>query len=171
MNLLSLLTFTTFMFFSGATSANWDAFVTDVSNKTGVPKKVLEKVCTHESQSYFNGKRQPWPWTVASSHRGINTSKYFKNKGDAVSYIRSLMRLGIQNIDIGLCQVNWYWHGENFSSVEDLINPENNLLYAAKYLTHHYRKQGVESWSQAIGLYHSPSNPKRAASYTSKVLQ
>ncbi|MCS6271885.1 lytic transglycosylase domain-containing protein [Shewanella baltica] len=136
-----------------------------VSKETSVPEEVLLAVCTHESQSFYNGKRQPWPWTINVAGDGF----WFKNKESAVTYADLELDIGeTKSIDIGLCQINWYWHGSNFESVSELMDPITNVRYAAKYLSY---LKGGKSWEYAVGAYHSPSNAERARLYSESVFR
>ncbi|MEY8882549.1 hypothetical protein [Donghicola sp. XS_ASV15] len=42
---------------------------------------------------------------------------------------------GTTSIDVGCMQVNYRWHGEGFSSLEDMFDPAANTAYAAEFLT------------------------------------
>lgn len=136
-----------------------------VSDETGVPTEIIKAVCTHESQSYYNGKRQPWPWTLNIGGKGL----WFKTKYSAVAYAELELMDGTEpvKLDVGMCQINWYWHGQGFASVGALMDPRANIQYAANHLKN--LKKG-KSWEYAIGAYHSPSNQVRAKKYASAVL-
>ena len=111
--------------------ASFDRLLDAVSGESGVPKHTLKAVCTHESESYYKGKRQPWPWTLNVGGKGI----WFKSRSAAVAYAE-LELLGGTNpvkLDVGMCQINWFWHREKFNSINSLINPAANIRYAAKY--------------------------------------
>jgi len=144
--------------------ASFDKLVKSVSSRFDTPDWVIRKVCTHESQSYFKGKRQPWPWTLNVAGK----SYWFKDKGSAISFAELELMSGKTNFDVGICQINWRWHGHNFSSVRELFNPIKNIEYAIKYLK---KIKGDRSWKYAIGAYHSPNNQERAAQYVSSVLR
>lgn len=132
----------------------------------GVPNSVLEDVCTHESQTFHNGQRQAWPWVL--NIRG--TGYWYESKTMMLRGIQAAQRLGIRNIDIGVCQVNWHWHGEHFSSPTELAEPLTNIRYAAKVLAS-YKKIEDEGWAIAIGRYHAPYDSQRATTYSQVVLR
>jgi hypothetical protein len=145
--------------------ASFNDLLDSVSQETGVPTEIIKAVCTHESQSFHNGKRQPWPWTLNVGGKGL----WFKTKRSAVAYAELELMDGTEpvKLDIGMCQINWYWHGEEFASISVLMDPIENIKYAAKHLKD--LKKG-KSWEYAIGAYHSPSNQVRAKAYASAVL-
>ncbi|MBL4262829.1 hypothetical protein [Vibrio fluvialis] len=138
--------------------------VSYVSAQTDVPEWVISKVCTHESQSFYKNQRQPWPWTTNESGRG----RWFSSMDAAVAYAEKQIKSGTKNIDVGICQMNWRYHGHKFDSVEDMFNPVRNMLEAAKFIKTF--KKDSNSWVDAIGKYHSPGNEERAAAYIQKVL-
>lgn len=141
----------------------WERLLETIAHESQVPAAVLGAVCTYESQTVHQGQRQPWPWTLNVRGRGF----WFKNRESAVAYA-DIERQTHRNFDVGLCQINWRWHGHHFSSINELIDPERNLRYAALYLSK-LRKQ-KNSWISAIGAYHSPSNSERARAYVERVL-
>ncbi len=71
------------------------------------------------------------------------------------------------SVDIGLMQVNWSHWGDKFGlSKSELLDPQLNVLVGAKILEHCIRVSG--SWSQGVGLYHSPESFRQRA-YVEKV--
>lgn len=136
--------------------AGFDGVVKQFSLMFNTPAWVVRHVCTHESQSYFKGKRQPWPWTVNVNGKGY----WFKDKHSASMFAQLTIMSGTTNIDVGICQINWRWHGKHFKSVKALMDPITNIEYAVKYLN---KIKGDRSWKYAIGAYHSPNDPEKAA--------
>lgn len=163
MKYLTYIFFVVFLFFSKSAKGSVEKLMAVAEMNTGVPAKYIKATCTHESKSFYKGKKQPWPWTLNVEGKGI----YFKNKDAAVTYANLYISKGKKNLDIGMCQINWYWHGQQFNSVAELIEPLNNVIYAANYLK---KLSKGKTWEYAIGAYHSPSNPKRAKAYLKKVL-
>ena len=64
-------------------------------------------------------------------------------------------------------QINWRWHGENFNSTSEMLEPKHNIEYAAKFLTRLYQQHG--SWPKAVRHYHS-ANPEYHRKYSRKVI-
>ncbi len=79
----------------------------------------------------------------------------------------SLRAQGIESIDVGCMQVNLYYHAEAFASVEDALDPAQNVAYAASFLTDLAMRTG--SWLAAVGRYHSGS-AENARRYRMRVL-
>jgi len=92
---------------------------------------------------------------------------YGKDKKEALSVVNKSLSQGISNIDIGIMQINWHWHGESFSNIDQMLTPENNIKYAAGFLKGLHKKHG--SWSRAVRHYHSP-NSNRQKVYANKIL-
>lgn len=81
--------------------------------------------------------------------------------GGSIRKIRPMM------IDLGLMQINLYWHHEQMGSFEQALDPAWNLRYGAKYLASLIRQKG--SVKEAIGYYNAKTYSKRLA-YTRRVL-
>jgi hypothetical protein len=79
--------------------------------------------------------------------------EYFETKMQAVNRVKTLMRQGVTNIDVGCMQVNMGYHGKEFRSIEAAFDPYENALYAAKFLKTLMEEK--KSWSMAIAHYHS----------------
>lgn len=75
------------------------------------------------------------------------------SKREALSSIYEAVAAGITNIDVGVMQLNVKWHSENFSLVEDMLEPRKNIEYAARFLVSLYKKHG--DWHKAVRFYHS----------------
>ena len=129
----------------------------EASTATGVPLDVLLAVATVETGR--NG--QPWPWTVNFGGDG----QWFDSAAEAAASVNQALRDGATNIDLGCFQLNYRWHAEAFGSVDDMLDPERNATYAAKYLSRHFDKTG--DWALAAAAYHS-ATPEYARTYQGK---
>jgi hypothetical protein len=131
---------------------------------TGVPLAILNAVALAETGRSATGgdDLSAWPWAVQSKNRGT----WFDDQKSAISYVNALLAEGTRNFDVGCFQLNYHWHGANFSSLEEMINPDQNALYAAKYLDHLFGKAG--DWRSAVGLYHS-KNAERSDAYVRRL--
>jgi hypothetical protein len=132
-----------------------------VSRATNVPYDVLMALSLTETGRGPKGKMQAWPWAVHHDGQG----HWFETMQEAVAFSESALQDGATNIDLGCFQLNIRWHAAAFSSVADMITPENNARYAAEYLAKLYLETG--DWAAAAGAYHS-RNPENAASYQTK---
>ncbi|HLD95499.1 MAG TPA: transglycosylase SLT domain-containing protein [Alphaproteobacteria bacterium] len=119
----------------------------------GLPEGLLQAISKVES-NYS-------PFAINAKGRAY----YFDTKQEAAEFIRSLRSQGIQNINIGYMQLNYASHRGQFSSEEEMLEPESNIAYAAKLLKKLSSRHGVE---KAVKLYHSP-NENHHNPYKNKV--
>jgi soluble lytic murein transglycosylase-like protein len=120
-----------------------------------IPSGLLNAIATVES-----GNK---PYALNISGKSIFAS----SKEEAAKIVRFYQDEGITNIDLGLAQINLHWHGENFKSIEEMLEPKHNIEYAAKFLTGLYKKHG--SWNKAVRYYHS-AKPEYHRKYSRKIL-
>lgn len=132
--------------------AAWQA-----SKATGVPISVLKAISLTETGRKRGGEFRPWPWTVNMEGKGV----WFDTEDEARAYVYKHFQRGARSFDIGCFQINYKWHGEAFSSIEEMFDPAKNALYAARFLKELHAEMG--SWSKAAGAYHS-----RTPSYAEK---
>ena len=72
---------------------------------------------------------------------------------EALKYVETQIQHGETNLDVGCMQINWRVHQKNFESPKDLLNPEQNVRYAAQFLKSLYQELGT--WAKAVAAYHS----------------
>ncbi len=133
----------------------------NASQRHGVPLDVLRAVALVETGRARNGRMEPWPWAVNLGGPGA----WPDTRKAALKLARDQRDLGQRNFDLGCFQVNYRWHGHNFSSLDDMIDPEKNADYAARLLRKHKAQRG--SWDSAAGAYHS-ATPALAARYIAR---
>lgn len=135
-----------------------DSAATDASDVTGVPLSVLRAISLTETGRKANGGFRPWPWTVNMEGKGY----WFDTRDEALAFVYKEYKRGARSFDIGCFQINFKWHGDAFTSIEQMFEPRPNGVYAARFLASLYAESG--SWSAAAGAYHS-RNPQFAESY------
>ncbi len=126
-----------------------------------LPNKLLTSISLVESGLKKKDNFKPWPWTLNIAGK----SKYFNSKSETVNYLKESLRKS-KNADIGCMQINYKYHGHMFNDIEQMLNPENNVKYAAEFLRKLFTK--YKSWNEAISRYHS-SQPDRKKKYLMKV--
>lgn len=180
-NKFGFLLVSVFVFINGAIYANEDI---DVSAKElssdgslcmaaaekasadyGVNLNLLQTISAVESGQWDNTHNAyiAWPWTVNAKGKGY----YFKTKEEAIAAAKKFIAQGITSIDVGCMQVNMKYHGKAFSSIEEAMDPENNMNYSAKFLRSLYKRNG-KNWKAAAKKYHS-GNPVEGALYTKRL--
>lgn len=118
----------------------------------GVNFDLLQTIAAVESGVWneFHNAYVAWPWTVNAKGRGY----YFKTKEEAIAAAKKFIASGITSIDVGCMQINMKFHGKAFSSLEDAMDPQQNVRYSAKFLRTLYSRNGND-WKQAAKNYHS----------------
>jgi len=119
-----------------------------------IPKGLLKAVSKVESE--YN------PFALNDGLKSHN----FKTKQEVIDRISYLVDIGKTNFDIGCMQINYYWHGKNFTSIEGMLDVTGNVRYAASLIHGLYKEHGT--WQAAVRHYHSyePSIHKK---YSKKV--
>ena len=131
------------------------------SHQTGVPKDVLRTVALIETGKTVGGTYAPWPWAL--NHAG--ESLHFADQTAALQAAQNLVDAGYTNFDVGCFQINYRWHRDAFTSLAQMLNPDDNALYAAQFLK--ALADSSENWRAAAGKYHSHT-PELAEKYRSR---
>lgn len=142
------------MIFSLSINAGCKNYYEAAEKKYGIPSGLLEAMGRVEST------HNPWAINVNKKGRG------YSNKKKALKIIKEARLKGATNINIGCLQLHWYHHLKNFKSIHDMIDPKQNVMYAAKYLKHLIKR--YKSLSMAVRRYNSPSK-KNNMRYLKKV--
>ena len=134
--------------------------------RENIPKNLLKAISLAETGRWDPVEQATfaWPWTVMALGQG----QFFPTRQAALDYIHELQGRGITNIDVGCMQINLYYHGDAFDSIEQALDPAANTAYAASHLKGLFRSTG--SWTQAAAFYHS-NKPERAKAYKMKVMR
>ena len=121
----------------------------------GVPKGLLRALIQTESGL------KPFALNINGKPHYCNT------QAEAVALANQAINSGITNIDIGLSQVNYRWHGSEFDSVESMLCASKNVFYAADLLRSLKLQHG--DWHKALRHYHS-AKPTHHNEYSRKVV-
>lgn len=132
----------------------------NIAKAVGVPEKILYAIALQESKLLLGeGFIKPWPWTLNVK----GTPHRMSNSAETVERIRQAKASGINNIDVGLMQVNLKYHGQRFENLSDAVDPYNNIWIGATILKEEYERCKQDWWC-AVGHYHSRT-PERAKKY------
>jgi soluble lytic murein transglycosylase-like protein len=94
---------------------------------------------------------------------------YELSKPEALRAFRKAKLGGAKLIDVGCMQINHYYHGESFASLEDMFDPAQNVAYAARFLSELKEREGT--WTKAIARYHAgPNNAPAQKAYVCRVI-
>lgn len=122
--------------------------------KIGIEPGLLEAIVQIESKHK--------PYAVNACGRAYS----FSSASEAAQFVQSKQREGYQNISVGATQLHVPSHGRRFKDLTAMMDPEQNIAYAAKYLKK--LRQQTGSWESAVKRYHSP-DPTASARYCGKV--
>lgn len=131
------------------------------ARQTGVPENVLIAIAKVETGRTTSDGFHPWPWTINTSGKG----QWFQNRDQLLEAALTNLALGNELFDVGCFQINYKWHHDSFNSVDEMIDPHINAMYAAKFLKSLHSEFG--DWTQAAGAYHSRTE-KFATRYKAK---
>ena len=136
----------------------------------GINVATLYSIAVQESgMRWGDGTFRPWPWTlnVNVGKNGIKAgARRYASKQAAEQALVNLIRQGIRNVDVGIMQVNLYWHGDKVANDLELLDPRTNISVAARYLKELNIKKSI---SKTVAGYHSPSNAERGKAYADHV--
>lgn len=129
---------------------------------------LLYSVALAES-AYTRGDNNvsPWPWTL----RTIKQPYYALDKDEAAAQLAKLIKDkgNKASIDIGLMQINLFWHGHRVESPQDLLDPVINLNTGAKILSETIASASGDL-ELGIGRYHNWKDKVLLRSYGKRVL-
>ena len=125
-----------------------------------IPDKLLTSISLVESGIKKNNNFVSWPWTLNVSGKPM----FFDNKNDALNFLKKNYKN--KNIDVGCMQISMKYHINEFDSLDNMLDPDSNVKYAAKFLKKLFLK--YKRWNEAIARYHS-SIPIRKKQYLNKV--
>ena len=133
----------------------------------GIKQHLLTTIASIESGRWNEKTQQKiaWPWTINAQGKGY----FFNTKAEAVQKVNELRKKGITSIDVGCMQINLLYHGQEFKSVEEALDPKHNVEYAAKFLKNLYENNNHD-WLKAAMTYHS-SVPEKANAYRKKIVK
>lgn len=89
---------------------------------------------------------------------------------DALKMFHAAHDRGIELIDIGCMQVNYYWHKAEFHTLEEMFDPRLNVEQAARFLKELKKRHG--SWTMAVARYNAgPNNTAGQQRYVCRVMK
>ncbi len=115
--------------------------VSSIELVENLPKGLLSAIINVESSGM--------PWVIGV--RGV--SYRYHTKEEAAKKINELVAQGERNFDIGCAQINYHHHKHQFESIHQMLHPETNIRYAAKFLKQLFSESG--NWNKAIAYYNS----------------
>ncbi|WP_425336266.1 transglycosylase SLT domain-containing protein [Sinorhizobium garamanticum] len=135
--------------------------IISAASKYGIPTGILYSVGLTETGR--KGSLQPYAMNIeGKAYFGTSAQDVLLRFGTARAQ-------GAKLIDLGCMQINYYFHGENFRSPEEMLDPRKNVEYAARFLSNLRAKH--ESWTMAVARYHAgPNNDPAQKKYVCRVI-
>ena len=113
-------------------------YIGALEQKNRIPKGLLSAIAGVESD--FN------PYAVNIAGKTVIAS----NQEEAAKTIRHAINSGITNIDVGIAQINYRWHKDNFKNIDEMTNSATNIEYAAKLLTSFFKQ--YKTWHKPLDI-------------------
>lgn len=129
--------------------------------KFGVPEGILYSVGLTETGN--RGSLQPWALNIEGK------AVFAASRDDALQAFEDARSRGAKLIDLGCMQINHRYHGDQFSSPAQMLNPRRNVEYAARFLSQLHAKH--VTWTMAVARYHAgPNNDPAQKRYVCRVI-
>jgi soluble lytic murein transglycosylase-like protein len=88
----------------------------------------------------------------------------------AIMEFKKARASGKKLIDLGCMQINHHYHGKEFGSIAAMLEPRDNVRYAARFLRQLKTQEG--SWTMAVARYHAgPDNDPAQKRYICAVIR
>lgn len=133
-------------------------YIISAETQYQIPRGMLMSIALVESGK----KGKPYPWAVNVGGKTV----YSQDRAAAEKRIKDKKGGLRRNAMVGCMQLSVFYHKKAFSQVGQMFKPEENVMYAARYLTKHYKRYG--SWTTAIKRYHGGTRLQNR-SYACKV--
>lgn len=140
----------------------------EVAERFELDPVLLYSVALAESASgRGEGNISPWSWTL----RTVDGPFYALTKEQAVKKLESFIADNGANssVDIGIMQVNLYWHGHRVQNPVDLLDPITNLKTGAEILSETINSS-PDDLELGIGRYHNWKDEARSRAYGRRVI-
>ena len=131
------------------------------ATRYGVPEGILYSVGLTETGK--RGSLQPWALNIEGK------AVFAVSRKDALLVFSDARNRGSKLIDLGCMQINHHYHGDQFVSADDMLNPKKNVEYAAKFLSRLHAKH--VTWTMAVARSHAgPDNDPAQKRYVCRVI-
>ncbi|MBB5533882.1 soluble lytic murein transglycosylase-like protein [Rhizobium giardinii] len=158
---LSLAGLVTSICSADANTGICESEITAAAAKYQIPAGILYSVGLTETGR--KGSLQPYAMNIEGK-------AYFANSAQEVLQRFAEARgQGAKLIDLGCMQINYHFHGENFASPREMLDPRKNVEYAARFLADLHARH--ETWTMAVARYHAgPNNDPAQKKYVCRVI-
>jgi soluble lytic murein transglycosylase-like protein len=138
-----------------------EAEILRAADRYGIPAGLLYAVGLTETGN--KGSLQPNALNIEGK------AVFPRNRAEALAAFGRARGDGKTLIDLGCMQINHRYHGSHFRSVDDMLDPRQNVDYAARFLAQLHARH--ETWSMAVARYHAgPDNDPAQKIYVCRVI-
>ncbi len=138
-----------------------EGYIMDAAARYGIPPAILYAVGLTETGR--KGSLSPYALNIEGR------TVFARSAGDALMEFNKARREGKTLIDLGCMQINHHYHGDQFRSARDMLDPARNVDYAARFLKRLHGKH--QTWSMAVARYHAgPDNDPAQKRYICRVI-
>ncbi|PWJ83694.1 transglycosylase-like protein with SLT domain [Pseudaminobacter salicylatoxidans] len=131
------------------------------ADRYGVPVGILYAVGLTETGR--KGSLQPYALNIEGK------AVFTRSASEALASFNAARRSGAKLIDLGCMQINHHYHGKQFRSVAEMLDPRRNVDYAARFLASLHARH--MTWSMAVARYHAgPNNDPAQKRYVCRVI-
>lgn len=132
------------------------------ADRYGVPVGILYAVGLTETGN--KGSLQPNAMNIEGK------AVFPRSPQAALEEFRRARSRGAKLIDLGCMQINHHFHGDQFASVADMLDPHQNVDYAARFLSKLHAQH--MTWVMAVARYHAgPNNDPAQKWYVCRVIR
>lgn len=144
-----------------ATPNPCEAEILRAADRYGIPAGILYAVGLTETGN--KGSLQPNALNIEGK------AVFPASRSGALAAFETARQSGKKLIDLGCMQINHHYHGGEFASVSDMLDPHRNVDYAARFLASLHARH--ETWSMAVARYHAgPDNNPAQKIYVCRVI-
>jgi len=133
------------------------------AERHGVPAAILHSVGLTETGRA--GQLHPYALNIEGK------SAFPETRAASLRLFRAARQQGKRLIDLGCMQINYHYHGQEFASPADMLDPGKNVDYAARFLAELHDRHGY-NWTMAVARYHAgPTNNAAHKRYVCRVIR
>jgi soluble lytic murein transglycosylase-like protein len=138
-----------------------EAEILRAADRYGIPAGILYAVGLTETGN--KGSLQPNALNIEGK------AVFPKSRAEALAAFQDARRENTTLIDLGCMQINYRYPAEHFRSVGDMLDPHQNVDYAARFLAALHARH--DTWSMAVARYHAgPDNDPAQKVYVCRVI-
>jgi soluble lytic murein transglycosylase-like protein len=138
-----------------------ESYIVNAAARYDIPPAILYAVGLTET----GRKGSLYPYALNIEGRSV----FPRTAAEALIEFDRARSEGKKLIDLGCMQINYHYHGDQFRSPREMLDPAKNVDYAARFLKRLHGEH--ETWSMAVARYHAgPDNNPAQKRYICRVI-